>query len=51
VNKLGLFGESDLKSIFSEAGLSLEAEDAQFTSWLARLDSGTTWAMEMRPRM
>jgi hypothetical protein len=50
VNKLGLFGESDLESILSEAGLSLENEDAQFTSWLARFNSGTTWAMEMRPR-
>jgi hypothetical protein len=51
VNDLGLFGEADLKSILSEAGLSLEAEDAQFTSWLARFNSATTWAMGMRPRM
>lgn len=50
VNTLGLFGESDLKSILSEAGLTLGNEDAQFDSWLACLNSGTTWAMEMRPR-
>lgn len=51
LHELGLFSESVLKSNFSEAGLSLENEDARFTSWLARFNSGTAYAMEMGPRM